>query len=239
MANVCAETVRIYSDNEERLKDLYLYLNDIKEANRTDRHLSDLARALCEADLDIHSDEGGMLMDVWNHPISVNGANFSEIDLSSNELTVYMETRWAPTIDGIKLLCNKFLGDDQEIIFSADETFQTNDESLKGKYVLDIFGEDLYNRMGEFDIHNEYDTEFTEKQIRDLASKLLRAYDGRNTVDVLIEKLENLDEYGKYVLFDFGMSIHAWDFIDIHDISNLAPVVFDNHGKENTDLERS
>ena len=143
MPNWCWTQIRITSCSEEKLKDL---CEKIKEwtskpyiKNDWDNNwlgnvvgFSGIAK-WNEEDHNFHSELG---------IVACRGC-IESVDYKDGNLQINTETAWTPMVQLWELICQKYLYDDYELFYVAEEggncIYTTNDPNVEGTYIIDIY----------------------------------------------------------------------------------------------------
>lgn len=210
MPNWCYTRLRITSNNIDKLKELY---SNIQEWTSKDycsngfgnnwlgNVVGNSGIAKCNFD-----NAGNMIKDFHtdkDESIACRGT-LTELELENDEVIhIGQETAWRTMARMWVLICEKYLGDDYDITFDSEECgcglYETNDPTIEGLYVIDIWGE-----LPE-ELNWESDWDASKDKVIKFCQEALKTEE--TDIDKLLEMAEELD----------WVSIHKWEFTDVYE----------------------
>lgn len=199
MPNWCMTNIYINNENEEELKDFYKKLEEWTSKNYCENGfgLRWLGNVLGNSGIDT----------MENGDFNIRCRGWIEyFDLcDSNQLQIQTATAWVPMVKMWVKVCEKYLPN-AEIIYTAEECgmilYITNDHDLAGKYVVDVWKDEIAN---EHEICTDWEAD--EQYVIEVLQKILKSE--ANDVNKLMEMFDENDIE--------GIIIHEWEYCSAND----------------------
>ena len=191
MPNWCFATVKIYDNKEENIKNLF---NLIKEWTKENAEPNGFGTQWL-GNIVIHSGIGSANDKKQNY-ISCKGS-INYLELQNDHIYIEMTTAWTPCLKMWNMIAEKYLSEDYEILYTADEPgngiFDTNDSDYIGTYSIESYS----------DIDSEQCV--SEDELKEYLKNFLNVSKQNISLDELIKLNERLQPYEDY------FSIRQWE----------------------------
>lgn len=197
MPNWCFSTVKIYDNKKENIKNLF---NLIKEWTKENAEPNGFGTQWL-GNIVIHSGIGSA-NDKNKNYISCRGS-MNYLELQNDHIYIEMTTAWSPSLKMWDMIAKKYLSEDYEILYTADEPgngiFDTNDSDYIGMYSVESYS----------DIDSESD--MSEDKLKAYLAKFLNVSNENLSLDELIKLNDRFQPYSEY------FEIKQWQETPIED----------------------